>query len=39
MLDLVRQVDGLTAQIFSAEKTGNLTRALEGKVVGTLIQK
>jgi isopentenyl phosphate kinase len=39
MLNLVQQVDGLTAQIFSAEEAGNLTRALEGKVVGTLVQK
>jgi len=39
MLNLVGQVDGLTAQIFSAENAGNLTRALEGKVVGTLVQK
>jgi isopentenyl phosphate kinase len=39
MLDLVQQVDGLTAQIFSAEDAGNLTRVLEGKAVGTLIHK
>ncbi len=39
MLNLVGQVDGLTAQIFSAENAGNLTRALEGKAVGTLVQK
>ena len=39
MLNLVQQVDGLTVQIFSAEDTGNLTRVLEGDVVGTLVQK
>jgi isopentenyl phosphate kinase len=39
MLNLVQQEDGLTAQIFSAEDAGNLTKVLEGKVVGTLIQK
>jgi len=39
MLNLVQQVDGLTVQIFSAEDSGKLTRALEGKLAGTLIQK
>lgn len=38
MLSLVQKINGLTAQIFSAEDAGNLSRALEGEVVGTLIQ-
>jgi len=37
MLDLVQSTPGLTAQIFSGEKQGNLTKALEGETVGTLI--
>jgi isopentenyl phosphate kinase len=39
MLNLVQQVDGLTAQIFSAEDAGNLTKVLAGNIVGTLVQK
>ena len=39
MLNLVQQVDGLTAQIFSAEDGGNLTSVLEGEMIGTLVQK
>lgn len=35
MFDLIREVPGLTAQIFSAEKGGNLARALAGERVGT----
>ncbi len=35
MFDLIRTVPGLTAQIFSAEKVGNLGRALAGERVGT----
>ena len=37
MLDLVQSTPGLTAQIFSGEKQGNLSKALEGETVGTLI--
>ena len=37
MLDLVRSTPGLTAQIFSGEKSGQITKALEGETVGTLI--
>jgi isopentenyl phosphate kinase len=39
MLNLVQQVDGLTVQIFSAEDAGNLTRVIEGDLVGTLVQR
>ena len=35
MFDLIREVPGLTAQIFSAEEAGNLARALAGERVGT----
>ena len=35
MFDLIRDVPGLTAQIFSAEEAGNLAHALAGKRVGT----
>ena len=35
MFDLIREVPGLTAEIFSAEETGNLARALAGERVGT----
>ena len=35
MFDLIRDVPGLTAQIFSAEEAGNLARALAGERVGT----
>ena len=37
MLALVQAVPGLTVQIFSGEKPGNLRRALAGEVLGTLI--
>jgi isopentenyl phosphate kinase len=35
MFELIRAVPGLTAQIFSAEESGNLGRALAGERVGT----
>jgi isopentenyl phosphate kinase len=37
MIELVRSMPGIRAQIFSGEKSGNLTKALEGETVGTLI--
>jgi isopentenyl phosphate kinase len=37
MLDLIQKNKDLTAQIFSAEDHGNLTRALRGENVGTLL--
>jgi len=37
MLGLVRELPGLTAEIFSAEQAGNLSRALAGEAVGTLL--
>ncbi len=37
MLDLVTEIPGLTAQIFSGEQPGNLQNALAGKNLGTLI--
>ncbi|MEW5938981.1 MAG: uridylate kinase, partial [Chloroflexota bacterium] len=37
MLGLVREIPGLTAEIFSAEEAGNLSRALAGERVGTLV--
>ena len=37
MLELVSAVPGLTAEIFSAEERGNLSSALAGKQVGTLL--
>lgn len=37
MLSLIRTHDGLTAQIFTAEEPGMLTRALRGENVGTLL--
>ena len=37
MLSLLRENEGLTAQIFSAEEPGMLTRALQGENVGTLL--
>lgn len=39
MFDLIREVPGLTAQIFSAEEAGNLTRALAGERIGTELCK
>jgi isopentenyl phosphate kinase len=38
MLDLVEQVPGLSAQIFSGEPHKNVQRALEGEILGTLIE-
>ncbi|MFN8412576.1 MAG: isopentenyl phosphate kinase [Anaerolineales bacterium] len=38
MLALVQKSKGLTAQIFSAEENGFLTRALNGENVGTLLK-
>jgi isopentenyl phosphate kinase len=37
MLDLVNQVPGLTAQIFSGDEPGNLARVLTGETLGTVI--
>jgi isopentenyl phosphate kinase len=37
MLELVTEIPGLTAQIFSGEEPGNLTRALTGANLGSLI--
>jgi isopentenyl phosphate kinase len=37
MLELVQQVPGLTAQIFSGDQPGNLQKALAGENIGTLI--
>jgi isopentenyl phosphate kinase len=37
MLELAQSTPGLTAQIFSGEKQGNLSKVLEGETVGTLI--
>lgn len=37
MLELVTEIPGLTAQIFSGEAPGNLERALSGEVLGSLI--
>jgi isopentenyl phosphate kinase len=39
MLDLVEQVPGLQALIFSGEESGNLERALKGESIGTLVTK
>ena len=38
MFDLIREVPGLTACIFSAEEAGNLSRALIGEQVGTVLR-
>jgi isopentenyl phosphate kinase len=38
MLELIKKNKGLTAQIFSAEEKGYLTRALNGENVGTLLK-
>jgi isopentenyl phosphate kinase len=38
MLELIKKNNGLTAQIFSAEEDGYLTRALRGENVGTLLK-
>jgi isopentenyl phosphate kinase len=37
MLELAREIPGLTAEIFSAEEAGNLSRVLAGEQVGTVI--
>ncbi len=37
MLELVRQLPGVTVQIFSGEEVGNVEAALNGQVLGTLI--
>lgn len=37
MLDLAQRIPGLTAQIFGAEESNHLRRALAGEVIGTLI--
>ena len=37
MLDLVQEIPGLTAQIFSGEQPGALQRVLEGETLGTLL--
>lgn len=39
MLSLIQKNDGLTAQIFAAEESGFLTRALQGENVGTLLTR
>jgi isopentenyl phosphate kinase len=39
MLDLVEQVPGLRALIFSGEGDGNLEKALKGESIGTLVTK
>jgi isopentenyl phosphate kinase len=38
MLALVQKTDGMTVQIFSAEESGSLTKALMGENVGTLLK-
>ena len=39
MLALIQKNKGLTVQIFSAEESGHLTRALKGENVGTLLRE
>ena len=39
MLELIKKNKGLTVQIFSAEESGYLTRALNGENVGTLLRE
>ncbi len=39
MLELIQKNTGLTVQIFSAEKSGSLMRALKGENVGTLLRE
>jgi isopentenyl phosphate kinase len=39
MFELIQKNKGLTVQIFSAEESGYLTRALKGKNVGTLLSE
>lgn len=38
MFGLIQENKGLTVQIFSAEESGSLTRALQGENVGTLLR-
>jgi len=38
MLALVQKTNGMTVQIFSAEESGSLTKALKGDNVGTLLK-
>lgn len=38
IFELIREIPGLTAQIFSAEAAGNLSRALAGERVGTELE-
>ena len=38
MLSLVEQIPNLNVQIFSGEEAGNVTRALNGALLGTLIE-
>jgi len=37
MLELVKEIPGLTVQIFSGEKPGTLEKALIGEIIGTVI--
>jgi isopentenyl phosphate kinase len=39
MLALIQKNKGLTVQIFSAEESGYLSRALQGENVGTLLME
>jgi isopentenyl phosphate kinase len=39
MFELIQKNKGLTVQIFSAEESGYLTRALKGENVGTLLSE
>ncbi|MBI5933338.1 MAG: isopentenyl phosphate kinase family protein [Chloroflexi bacterium] len=38
MFELIQEVPGLTASIFSAEEAGNLSRALAGEAIGTALR-
>jgi isopentenyl phosphate kinase len=37
MLNLVTEIPGLTAQIFSGEQPGNLQKVLAGECLGTIL--
>jgi isopentenyl phosphate kinase len=37
MLNLVTEIPGLTAQIFSGEEPGNIQKALAGVNIGTVV--
>jgi isopentenyl phosphate kinase len=39
MLQLVREIPGLSVQIFSGEETGNIEKALKGGLLGTLVTR